>query len=118
MRVPNSARRAPAENGNIPLKKANDFSQAASATTQKLAVNEPPAPRREFTQRLREKVFNRKERYIMLSTIFDHLKVDDDISIKNIFEQYKNHDLSFVINQDENLNFGEDKESMMEWSLF
>lgn len=54
----------------------------------------------------------------MLSSIFDHLKVDDDISIKNIFEQYKNHDLSFVINQDENLNFGEDKESMMEWSLF
>ena len=96
MRVPNSARHMGAPNVNIPLKKADDFSQAASSGSQ---VNESPTkPRREFTQRVREKVFNRKERYIMLGSIFDHLKVDNDISIRNIFEQYQDHDLSFVVN--------------------
>ena len=34
----------------------------------------------------------------MLGSIFDHLKVDNDISIRNIFEQYQDHDLSFVVN--------------------
>ena len=69
---------------------------------------------------VREKVFNREQRYRMLCEVFRHLNNDDHISISNIFEQYQNDNLGFVINQDESLCLveGETRESMYGWSLF
>ena len=69
---------------------------------------------------MREKVFNREERYALLCEVFNHLAVDDYVSINNIFEQYSKQNMGFVINQDQELYFedGEErKESMYGWSL-
>ena len=71
---------------------------------------------------MREKVFDRKERYLLLNHIFEHLKNDDEVAIKNIYEQYPDTNLSFVINKDSELELvdpgqGRENEEMFEWTL-
>ena len=63
--------------------------------------------------------FDRAARYRFLREIFNHLINDDEVSIKNIFEEYQGHQLGFIVNQDDNLvlesrNYSE---SMVEWSF-
>ena len=56
----------------------------------------------------------------MLTYIFDHLPVDGDTAIKNIYEQYPETNLSFIINKDANLvleDEGREGANMFEWNL-
>ena len=45
------------------------------------------------------------KKYNFLNLIFTHLKSDDYVSVKNIFDEYEPIDLGFVVNQDESLVF-------------
>ena len=51
-------------------------------------MNDPEAAADGIEERkfAREKVFNREERYRMLTYIFTHLKTDDHVSVSNIYE--------------------------------
>ena len=57
----------------------------------------------------------------MLCEIFRLLNVDDEVSIKNIYEQYEGINLGFVINQKEDdivLEVGDHKEATHGWPFF
>ena len=62
--------------------------------------DDPDAPEG-LSKFVREKVFNREERYKLLCHIFTHLETDDYVSVGNIFEQYMKQNMGFVINQDD-----------------
>lgn len=50
-----------------------------------------------MSEPIREKIYNREERYQkMLTHIWHHVKNDDRISVSNIFEQYEGVDMGFI----------------------
>lgn len=59
-------------------------------------------------------------KYKFLKEIFSHVQKDDNISIKNIFDEYQPVDLSFVVNEDETLIFNDGTSEgiiMLGWTL-
>ena len=94
-RVLHSARSA-ANDGNIPYVMGSGSGAHLSNANDEETKREEPSQKR-F---VREKVFNREERYRMLTYIFEHLKTDDYVSVNTVFEQYEKQNMGFVINQD------------------
>ena len=89
--------RSGANDGNIPYVMGSGNGAHLTNAGAEETKREEPSQRQRF---VREKVFNREERYRMLTYIFEHLKTDDYVSVNTVFEQYEKQNMGFVINQD------------------